>query len=148
MPLVAAPTPSPSHKAGPGQKQTFEIVTKSEFAILILWVILPPLLVGSTLMWRLQRGVRPQIAFVLLSLVLTVALLLFGPNWLGRYRGLQDVEFLGRRMMWSPLGWVCATTAWPVAALLSLHKKRMPRWVAQHFLAWKRWKNSARNGLQ
>ncbi len=101
-------------------------MTKSEFAILILWVILPPLLVRGTLMWRLQRGVRPQIAFVLLSLVLTVALLLSGPNWLGRYLGLHDVEFLERHMMWSPLGWVCAITAWPVAALLSLHKKRMP----------------------
>lgn len=103
----------------------FEIVTKSEFAILILWVMLPPLLVGGTLMWRLKRGVRTQIAFVLLSVVLTVALSLFGPNWLGRYLGLHDVEFLGRHMMWSPLGWVCAITAWPVAALLLLDKKRM-----------------------
>lgn len=108
-----------------GQKQTLEIVTKSEFAILILWVILPPLLVGGALMWRLQRGVRPQIAFVLLSLVLMVALLLFGPNWLGRYLGLHDIEFLGRHMMWAPLGWVCAIAAWPVAALLSRRKKRM-----------------------
>jgi hypothetical protein len=101
-------------------------MTKSEFAILILWVMLPPLMVGGTLMWKLKRGIRPQIAFVLLSVVLTVALLLLGPNWLGRYLGLHDVEFLGRHMMWSPLGWVCATTAWPVAALLSIHKKRMP----------------------
>lgn len=101
-------------------------MTKSEFAILILWVILPPLLVGGTLMWRLQSGLRPQIAFVLLSLALMVALLLFGPNWLGRYLGLHDVEFLGRQTMWSPLGWICAIAAWPVAALLSRRKKLMP----------------------
>ena len=115
----------PRRRAEFGQKQTLEIVTKSEFAILILWVILPPLLVGGALMWRLQRGVRPQIAFVLLSLVLMVALLLFGPNWLGRYLGLHDIEFLERHMMWAPLGWVCAIAAWPVAALLSRRKKRM-----------------------
>jgi hypothetical protein len=77
-------------------------------------------------MWRFERGVRPQVALVLLSVVLTVAVLLFGPNWLGRYLGLHDVEFLGRHMIWSPLGWVCVTTAWPVAALLTLRKKRVP----------------------
>jgi len=101
-------------------------MTKSEFAILILWVMLPPLLVGGILMWRLKRGIRPQIAFVLLSVIMTVALLLLGPNWLGPCIGLRDVEFLERHMMWSPLGWVCAATAWLVAALLSLHKKGCP----------------------
>lgn len=123
---IGATVPALGNTPAIGHEQTFEIVTKSEFAILILWVILPPLLVGGTLMWRLQSGVRPQIAFVLLSLALTVALLLFGPNWLGRYLGLHDVEFLGRQMLWSPLGGVCAIAAWPVAALLSRRKKRMP----------------------
>lgn len=75
-------------------------------------------------MWKLKPGIRPQIDFLLLSVALTVTFLLFGPNWLGRYLGLHDVKFLGLHMMWSPLGWVCATTAWPLAALLSLHKKR------------------------
>jgi hypothetical protein len=116
----------PGRTSATGQEQTFEILTKSEFAFLVFWVILPPLLVGGTLMWRLQSGLRPQIAFVLLSLALMVALSLFGPNWLGRYLGLHDVEFLGRQTMWSPLGWICAIAAWPVAAIPSRRKKRMP----------------------
>jgi hypothetical protein len=31
--------------------------------------MLPPLLVGVALMWRLKRGIRPQVVFVLLSMV-------------------------------------------------------------------------------
>ena len=88
--------------------------------------MLPPLLVGGTLMWKLRRGTRPQIEFVLLSAALAVALLLLGPNWLSPYLRLNDFELLGRHMMWSPLGWVCAITAWPLPAYPSPHKKRLP----------------------
>eukprot|EP01041_Mallomonas_annulata_P013606 gene13606-28903_t len=70
--------------------------------------MLPPLLVGGAMVWRLKRGIRPQIAFVLLSTALAVALFRFAPSWLGRYLGLRDVEILGTFVMWSPLGWICA----------------------------------------
>jgi hypothetical protein len=109
-----------------GHKQTFKSVTKSEFAILILWVALPPLLVGGALVWKLKQGVLLQLAFLLLSVALAVAFFLFSPGWLGQYLGLHDVEFLGRRMMWSPLGWICVATAGPLTLLLSLRPKRAP----------------------
>lgn len=99
-------------------------MTKTEFAILALWVMLPPLLVGGALVWRLKRGIRPQIPFALLSTALAVALLLFGPSWLGRYLGLHVAEILGTHVMWSPLGWICAAATLLVVVLLSFRLKR------------------------
>lgn len=107
-----------------GHQQTFESVTKTEFAILALWVMLPPLLVGGAMVWRLKRGIRPQIAFVLLSTALAVALFLFAPSWLGRYLGLRDAEILGVFVMWLPLGWICAAATVLLAILLSFRLKR------------------------
>lgn len=99
-------------------------MTKTEFAILALWVMLPPLLVGGAMVWRLKRGIRPQIAFVLLSTALAVALFLFAPSWLGRYLGLRDAEILGTFVMWSPLGWICAAATVLLAILLSFRLRR------------------------
>lgn len=86
--------------------------------------MLPPLLVGGALMWKLKRGIRPQIAFALLSTALAVALFLFGPSWLGRYLGLHDAEILGAHVMWSPLGWICVAATVLLAMLLSFRLKR------------------------
>lgn len=111
-------------KSSFGHWQILKSMTKTEFAILALWVMLPPLLVGGALVWRLKRGIRPQITFALLSTALAVALLLFGPSWLGRYLGLHDAEILGTRVMWSPLGWICAAATLLVVVLLSFRLKR------------------------
>ena len=98
-------------------------MTGLEFGIIVLWIVLPPLLLGSLLLWRFMRGVAPQITFLLLFLLVAAATFIFAPGSLGRYLGVHDIHIMGRTLLLSPIGFVSAFISWPLAALLSVRPK-------------------------
>ncbi|MDM0039670.1 hypothetical protein QTH89_24730 [Variovorax sp. J22G21] len=99
----------------------------SEFGILVLWLYSLPLLIGGGLLWRFARTTHrnmaravlaTEFAFVLLSLVAGVLLLLFAPAEFARLIDVRDVDLFGIKTLWSPIGIISSVIAWPFAALL------------------------------
>ena len=93
-----------------------------EFALLLLWVLLPPFLIGLALLvllpsrrprgWRLVAAV---LVLLLVSVVVAFLLVAFGPSGVGRYIGVRDIEFLGARTMWAPFAFIAVALAFPAA---------------------------------
>lgn len=96
----------------------------NEFAAVLLWVLLPPLLIGMlALAWltarRRPRGWRlatSALVLPVLSVFLAFLLVAFGPNWLGRYGGVKDLHILGAHITWAPFAFVAVALAFPGAA--------------------------------
>lgn len=93
-------------------------MTYVEFIVLVLWVMVPPWLVGAVLLWRCRRAIWPQLAFLLLTMSIAASAFLFAPHWIGRLLGLHHVGVMGREVLLSPLGWVSALLAWPLSVHL------------------------------
>ena len=94
-------------------------MTGFEFSVLILWVMVPPWLLGAFLLWHFKRGVLPQAAFLLLTLSIAGATLVFAPQWLSRLLGVHDLSIMGISLLFSPLGLVSAFLAWLLASLFT-----------------------------
>ena len=94
-----------------------------EFAFVLLWILLPPFLIGLALLVLLPLRRRPRgwrlvtAALVLLLVAGLVAVLLiaFGPSELGGYVGIRDIELLGARTMWAPFAFIAVALAFPAA---------------------------------
>lgn len=105
-----------------------------EFLMIMFWVALPGLLVGSFFLWCLVRRSGSQrawkwwissVAYALLTMVVIVLLTVWLPPWMNRWLGLRDVHVLGGTTYWAPLGLIASVLAWPAAAWLAyvLRKK-------------------------
>lgn len=98
-------------------------MTSSEFIVLVLWVMVPPWLVGALLLWRTKRGISSQLAFLLFTPSIAGAAFFFAPQWMGRVLGLHDVSVMGGTLILSPVGLVSALLGWPLAVAFTGTRK-------------------------
>lgn len=96
-----------------------------EFALVLLWVLAPPLLLGVSLLVALEAcssrsGKRrlwsAALLLVVLAILISVALVAFGPDWLGHHIGIRDIQVFGAQTMWAPFAFIAAALAFPFAA--------------------------------
>ena len=103
-----------------------------EFAFILLWILLPPFLIGLALLALLPLRRRPRgwrlvtAALVLLLFSGLAALLLvaFVPGEIGRYVGIHDIKLLGVRTMWAPFAFIAVALAFPVALWWGMRETR------------------------
>ncbi len=96
----------------------------NEFALLLLWLLLPPFVLGVAALAFLPMRQRPRgrrlfASALVLLVVAALAAFLFvavGPSWLGHYVGVRDIELLGARTMWAPFAFAAVALAFPAAA--------------------------------
>ena len=94
-------------------------MTGLEFAMIMVWVLVPPLLLATgvlVLVHRrnadrtLRRTAGGVLLLVVLSACIALGLVIFGPTQLGRYIGIRDVP-----IMWAPLAFIAVALVLPVA---------------------------------
>lgn len=94
-----------------------------ELLFLILWLTVPPLLIGIAVLGALLvTGGRPHrqrfwlvvIMFVGLTLLLTLALMSSHIHLPGPSLGVRDVQIFGKRTVWAPFAFVAAALAFPL----------------------------------
>lgn len=94
-------------------------MTGLEFAMVMAWVLLPPLLLATGVLAyvhrrnadrTLRRTVGGVLLLVALSACIALGLVTFGPAQLGRYIGFRDIP-----IMWAPLAFIAVALALPLA---------------------------------
>ena len=92
----------------------------SEFAIILMWLLLPPAMLGVLGLFLVHR--RCQSTFkhcvlacgllLALSILIALAMVAFGPKSLGSHIGIQDTPF-----MWAPFAFISVAIAFPFITL-------------------------------
>ena len=94
-------------------------VTPSEFAIIIVWVLLPPVLLATAVLIGLHRKnagrlvgrtVGAVLILVVASVCIALGLVVAGPPSLGRFIGIRDAP-----IMWTPFAFISVAIALPFA---------------------------------
>jgi hypothetical protein len=95
-------------------------VTAGEFATVLAWLLLPPAMLGVAGLVFVHR--RSQSTFkscalacallLVLSCLVALAMVAFGPKSLGNYIGIKDTPF-----MWAPFAFIAVSIAFPFTAL-------------------------------
>lgn len=104
-------------------------MTRLEFVLILGWLLLPPLLLGTAALAVLHRrspsrkmgrtvGAALLLAFV--STALAVGFVALGPSSLGRIIGVQDAPF-----MWAPFAFFAVALAFPLALLWARRGERL-----------------------
>jgi hypothetical protein len=97
----------------------------TEFALVLLWVLVPPLVLGIALLVafsvRNRRSGKRRLwsaAFLLIvfAFAFSLAFVAFGPAWLGRHIGIRDIQVFGAQTMWAPFAFISIALAFPFAA--------------------------------
>ena len=97
----------------------------TEFALVIFWVLMPPLILGVALLVTFFRfsgrnGMRRMwsaaILLVVLAIIISLVLLALGPDWLGHYLGIRDIQVSGAKTIWAPFAFISTALAFPFAA--------------------------------
>ena len=91
----------------------------SEFAVILAWVLFPPLVLAIMVLLVLHRRnahrsvgrtAGASLILVLASICIALGLVAFGPSGLGSYIGIRDEP-----IMWAPFAFIAVALALPVA---------------------------------
>ena len=91
-----------------------------EFAFVLVWLLLPPLVLASAALVLLRRGrARRTVSqtmgavtiLVVVSFALAFAFVAWGPPGLGPSLGMRDEP-----VMWAPFAFIAVALAFPIAA--------------------------------
>jgi len=94
-------------------------MTGAEFAIVLAWVLLPPMGLAIAVLVGLHRRnagrpvgrtVGAVLVLVVTSACIALGLVVAGPPGLGRYIGIRDTP-----VMWAPFAFIAVGLALPVA---------------------------------
>jgi hypothetical protein len=91
-------------------------VTGIEFVVVLAWVLLPPLAIASAALasvgrsspvrYLTRRRVESWFLLLALSILISLAVVIWSPVTLGRYIGVQDRPFL-----WAPFSFIAVLLA-------------------------------------
>lgn len=101
-------------------------MTGLEFVVVLAWVLLPPLAIASAVLASLgrrgpvrystRRRVESWLLLLVLSALISFAIVVWGPAPLGRYIGIQDRPFL-----WAPFAFIAVLLAFGPALWWARH---------------------------
>lgn len=106
-------------------------MTRFEFVVVMVWLLLPPLLVGMGILGVLHRKssgrkvgetIRACGVLAVISLCIEVGLFVVSPHDWGRYLGIRDTPVL-----WAPIGVIAVCTALSITILWLSRKPGIPR---------------------
>ncbi len=97
----------------------------SDFLVLLVWVLAPPLLIGLVVLKLLpasqgagskKRFGSAALLLAMLAGVMSFLLVVLAPAWLGRFIGMRQIQIFGIGTFWAPFAFIAVGLAFPVAA--------------------------------